>query len=85
MYFKCSLPGQELGSAPVLLVPFITAERLGESQNIVSAVCNARGMEGAGKSPQTSTYLFMVPPIQKGITKKNKWTVEYADIPVAST
>lgn len=58
MYFKCRLPGQELGSAPVLLVLFITAECLGESQKIVSAVCNARGVEGAGKSPHRPLFVY---------------------------
>jgi len=71
MYFKCRLPGQELGSAPVLLVLYIRTS---------NAVCNAHGMEGAGKSPHRP---LLVLPIQKGITKKKKWTVEYANIPVA--
>ena len=31
----------------------------------------------------TDCYFCMVPPIQKGITKKKKWTVEYANIPLA--
>lgn len=51
MYFKCRLPGQEPGYAPVLHILFIKAEWLGESQKMVSAVCSAHGMEGAEKSP----------------------------------
>jgi hypothetical protein len=58
MYFKCRLPGQELGSAPVLLVLFIKAEWLGESQKMVSAVCSVHGMEGAEKSPHRLLLLY---------------------------
>ena len=28
----------------------------------------------------TDYYFCMVPPVQKGITKKKKWSVEYPDI-----
>jgi hypothetical protein len=31
----------------------------------------------------TDCYFCMVPPIQNGITKKKKWTVEYPNIPLA--
>jgi len=58
MYFKCRLPGQELGSAPMLLVLFIKAEWLGKSQKMVCAVCSAHGMEGAEKSPHRLLLLY---------------------------
>jgi hypothetical protein len=42
----------------VLLILFIKAEWLGESQKMVSAVCSARGMEGAEKSPHRQLLLY---------------------------
>jgi hypothetical protein len=35
------------------------------------------------KNHLTDGYFCMVPPIQKGITKKKQWTVEYPNIPTA--
>jgi len=30
----------------------------------------------------TDCYFYMVPPVQKGITKMKKWSVEYPNIPL---
>jgi hypothetical protein len=72
MYFKSRLPGQELGSAPMLLILSVKAEWLGESQKL-SLLFAVLMVWRELKNHLTDHATFVwCPPIQKGITKKKK-------------
>lgn len=64
----------------MLHILFIKAQLKGESQSMMHAVCSARGVDGAHKSPDGPRLLYSV-FYSAAVSPEGKWTVECPDIP----